>query len=194
MSQNHVDWSLWRRNLLQPPKRSSKITDAFLCESKFSRYWRNASLNDNMKSCAEKLREECQNYGFELNNSYCSSKDLSISLSQLTENHLMAWTTSFNAIFPYRWKSGHNKCETDVLFQIFFTAIYNGQKKTPLHVSLYETIHDTCQSNKTIQILNRMGLSKSYDGLKNWCVFSWKNNCNCREPSYTNILNNQRKY
>ena len=152
--------------MLQLPKRSSKITDAFLCESKFSRYWRNASLNDNMKSCAEKLREECQNYGFELNNSYCSSEDLSISLSQLTENHLMAWTTSLNAIFPYRWNSGHLKCETNVLFQIFFTAIHNGQKKTLLHVILYETIHDTCQSNKTIQILNRIGLCKSYDELK----------------------------
>ena len=27
-------------------------------------------LNDNIKSCAENLREECQNYDFGLNNSY----------------------------------------------------------------------------------------------------------------------------
>ena len=31
---------------------------------------------------------------------------------------------------------------------------------------MYETIHDTCQSNKTTQILNRIGLCKSYDELK----------------------------
>ena len=95
-----------------------------------------------------------------------SSEGLSVSLSQLTENHPMAWTTFFNAIFPYRQKSEHIKRKTNVLFQIFFTAIHNGQKKTPLHVSLCETIHDTCRSKKLIQILNRMGLCMSYDELE----------------------------
>ena len=78
----------------------------------------------------------------------------------------MAWTTFFNAIFPDRQKSEHIKRKTDVLFQVFFTVIHNGQKKTPLHVSLCETIHDTCRSKKLIQILNRMGLCMSYDELE----------------------------
>ena len=107
-------------------------------------------LNDSIKSCAEKLREECRNYNYGLNNSYCSSEDLSVSLCQLTENHPMAWTTFFNAIYPYRQKSEHFKRKTDVFSQIFFTAIHNGQKKTPLHVNLCETIHDTCRSKKLI--------------------------------------------
>ena len=78
----------------------------------------------------------------------------------------MAWNTFFNAIFPYRQKPEHIKRKTDVLFQIFFAAIHNGQKKTRLHVSLCETIHDTCRSKKLIQILNRMGLCMSYDELE----------------------------
>ena len=123
-------------------------------------------LNDNIKSYAEKLREESRSYDFGLNNSHCSSEDLLISLNQLTENHPMAWTTFFNAIFPYRKKSEHIKHKTDVLFQIFFTPIHNGQKKTPLHVSLCETIHDTCRYKKLIQILNRMGLGMRHDELE----------------------------
>ena len=78
----------------------------------------------------------------------------------------MAWNTFFNAIFPYRQKPEHIKRKTDVLFQIFFAAIHNGQKKTRLHVSLCETIHDTCRSKKLIQILHRMGLCMSYDELE----------------------------
>ena len=78
----------------------------------------------------------------------------------------MAWTTFFNDIFPCRQKSEHIKCKTDILFQIFFAAIHNGQKKTPFHVRLCETIHDTRRSKKLIQILNRMGLCMSYDKLE----------------------------
>ena len=71
----------------------------------------------------------------------------------------MAWTTFFNAIFPYRQKSEPIERRIDVIFQIFFTAIHNGQKKTPLHVSLCETIHDTCRSKK-------LRLCMSYDELE----------------------------
>ena len=34
---------------------------------------------------------------------------------------------------------------------------------TPMHVSLSETVHDICRSKELIQILNRMGLSMSYN-------------------------------
>ena len=77
----------------------------------------------------------------------------------------MAWTTFFNSIFRYRQKSEHIKCKTDVFFQIFFTAIHNGQKETPLHVSLCETMHDTYRFKKLMQISNRMELCMSYDEL-----------------------------
>ena len=103
----------------------------------------------------------------------------------------MAWTTFFNAIFPYRQKSEPIERRIDVLFQIFFTAIYNGQKKTPLHLSLCETIHDTCRSKKLIQILNRMRLCMSYDELEKIDVcLAEKSNCSFRALAYTGILNN----
>ena len=66
--------------------------------------------------------------------------------------------------------SEHIKRKSDVIFQIFYTAIHNSQKKTPLHVSLCETIacvkHDICRSKKLIHILNRMRLCMSYDELQ----------------------------
>ena len=109
---------------------------------KNNRCCRNATLEWQIKSCADKLRDECRNHVFGL-------------------------------------------------FQIFFTAIHNGQKKTPLHVSLCETIHDTCRSKKLIQILNRMRLCMSYDELEKIDVCSAeKSNCSFRALSYTGILNN----
>ena len=52
-------------------------------------------------------------------------------------------------------------CNT--LLQQKFYLIHNGQKKTSLHVSLAQSIHDKCQSKQFIQILNNLGMCVSYD-------------------------------
>ena len=51
----------------------------------------------------------------------------------------------------------------DNIFQIVFNLVQNGEKPTPMHVSLSESIHDVCRSKKLIRIVNRMGLCMSYD-------------------------------
>ena len=56
-------------------------------------------LEDTFKELIASM--ETNKHGF---NSYCSSEDLSIRLNQLTENHPMASTAFFNAIFPCRQK------------------------------------------------------------------------------------------
>ena len=40
----------------------------------------------------------------------------------------------------------------DIIFQIMYSLIHNGKRKTPMHVALSEAIHDTCQSKKLIRI------------------------------------------
>ena len=55
---------------------------------------------------------------------------------------------------------------TDVIFQIFLNVIHNGYQKTPVNISLCETIHDACRSKKLIEILGRMGLCMSYNELE----------------------------
>lgn len=54
----------------------------------------------------------------------------------------------------------------DTIFHIVYYLIHNGQKKTPLHVSLCECVYDTCRSKTLIQIKNRLGLCISYDAME----------------------------
>ena len=57
-------------------------------------------------------------------------------------------------------------CGSNIIYRIVFNIVHTGQKKTPLHVSSSEAIHDTGQSKKLIQILNRMGLCTIYEELE----------------------------
>ena len=41
--------------------------------------------------------------------------------------------------------------------------VNNGQKKTPMHVGLSETVHDICRSKELVKIMNHMRLCWSYD-------------------------------
>ena len=45
------------------------------------------------------------------------------------------------------------------------TLIHNARKKTPIHVAIAETIHDTCRSKKLINIMNHLGICISYDDM-----------------------------
>ena len=57
-----------------------------------------------------------------------------------------------------------HKCDT--IFRMIFNMVHNGQKKTPVHVCLSETVHDACRSKEPVQLMNRVGLSRSYDKVK----------------------------
>ena len=46
------------------------------------------------------------------------------------------------------------------------TLFHNARKKTPLHVAIVETIHDTCRSKKLIIIMNHLGIFISYDDME----------------------------
>ena len=44
--------------------------------------------------------------------------------------------------------------------------IHSGGKRTPMHVSLAQTVHDTCRSKQLIEILSRMGFTISCSELE----------------------------
>ena len=51
------------------------------------------------------------------------------------------------------------------LFQIMFYILYNGSKRTPLHIMNSEAIYDSCKSATLITSFNHFGLCTSYDEL-----------------------------
>ena len=134
---------------------STKICSATLIET--------LRVSDPVKICAAKLRKECGDFDFLSENSYSDANDLQYSLNQYKENRPESWELFLNTLFPYRKKSIHIQRKCDNIFHIVFNLIHNGEKKTPMHVSISQTIHEVCRSKELIQIFNRMGLCRSYD-------------------------------
>ena len=115
------------------------------------------------KVCAEKLRKECEEFDFLLDNSYCDGEDLECSLKNYKEHRPKTWELFFNTLFIYGKESVHIQCKCDNIFQMIFNMVHNGQKMTLIHVGLSETVHDICCSKELIQIMNHMRLCRSYD-------------------------------
>ena len=124
--------------------------------------------NEPIEVCAKTLRAECETFNFGLNNSYRYANDLDLSLRHYysSTRQLTSWETFFDTLFPNRNSSELIKRKCDIIFQIVFNIIHNGQQKTPMHTAIAQTIHDTCKSKKLIQIMNRLGLCISYDDLE----------------------------
>ena len=64
----------------------------------------------------------------------------------------------FDCMFASRSSSVSIKRKCDVIFQIIFNLIHKGQRKTPFHTAISQSIHDTCISKNLIQIFSRLGL------------------------------------
>ena len=118
---------------------------------------------DPIKICAEKLRKECEVFKFILDNSYSDAEDLECSLKNYKEHRPKSWELFFNTLFIYGKESVHIQRKCDNIFQMIFNVVHNGQKNTSMHVGLSETVHDICHSKELIQIINRMGLCRSYN-------------------------------
>ena len=121
---------------------------------------------DVIKACADKLKKECEEFNFGLSDTYCDGSDIDLSLKEYDENRPESWRLFFDALFSNRKRSEHIKWKCDNIFQIIFNMIHSGGKRTLMHVSLAQTVHDTCQSKQLIEILSRMGFTISYSELE----------------------------
>ena len=110
---------------------------------------------DSIEMYAKKLRSECQEFYFGLDKSFRYVSDLQSGMGKLesTEN-LQHWNSFFDAMFPTRRSSVAIKRNCVVVFQIVYNLIHNGQRKTPLHTVISQSIHDTCKSKSLIQMFN----------------------------------------
>ena len=97
--------------------------------------------NDPVKICAEKLRNECEQFDFLLEGSFNDADDIKLSFDHYNQNRPNSWELFFNSLFPYRSKSDNIKRKCDSVFQIIYNVVHNGYKKTTMHISLYEAIH-----------------------------------------------------
>ena len=115
----------------------------------------------------KKLRSECKSYDFGLNQSFRYASELQLGMEKLQSyDSLQCWNKFFSALFPARSSSESIRRKCDVIFQIVFSIINGGQRKTPLYTAIAQSIHDTCKSKNLIQIFNRLGLCISYDDLE----------------------------
>ena len=117
--------------------------------------------NDPVTVCAKLLREEVENYNFHLDDSYNVAGDSITSYTAYREGQPLAWQKFFDSMFPKRKYHDGLQRKCDTVFQIMYAL--NQKKKTRLHVLIAQTIHDASRSKKVITLINRLGLSISYD-------------------------------
>ena len=122
---------------------------------------------DPIEMCAKKLRSECQEFYFGLDKSFRYASGLQYGMEKLeSTDSLQHWNSFFDIMFPTRRFSVAIKRKYEVVFQIVYNLIHNGQRKTPLHIVISQSIYDTCKSKSLIQMFNRLGLCISYDDLE----------------------------
>ena len=122
---------------------------------------------DPIELCAKKLRSECQEFYFGLDKSFRYASDLQYGMEKLEyTDSLQHWNSFFDIMFLPRRSSVaiNKKCE--VFFQIVHNLIHKGQRKTPFHTVISQSIHDSCKSKCLIQMFNRLELCNSYDDLE----------------------------
>ena len=119
---------------------------------------------DPIALCAKKLRSECQEFYFGLDKSFRYASDLQYGMEKLeSTDSLQHWNSFFDIMFPTRRSSVAMKRKCEVVFQIVFNLIHNGQRKTLLYTVISRSIRDTCKSKSLIQMFNRLRLYISCD-------------------------------
>ena len=88
------------------------------------------SNNDNVIiACAKILREECNSYNFDIDNSYCHGNDVNIRFNIYKEDRPKSWETFFKSLVKVRSTSEGLTRKCDTLFAQIFHLIHNGEKK-----------------------------------------------------------------
>lgn len=137
---------------------SSKISSVSLSEK--------IRAFDCVKLCAEKLRKECLDYDFGLTGKFGDANDLTLSMYDYESGRPENWKIFFDKLLPSHSKSKQVIKKCDSIFQIAYTLVHDGRKKTPMHISIAQTIHEASRSKTLIRVLNHLGLCMSYDELE----------------------------
>ena len=121
---------------------------------------RNKTSSSDIISCAKTLESDIKLFKFQLDESNCDANDQSDMKVPDT------WHIFMKHLCGQRSMSDEFDRKSYVIFQQIYHFVHNGTEKTPLHVSIAQSIHNECRSKKLIKIMNRLGISISYDELE----------------------------
>lgn len=121
-----------------------------------------------LKELGTVLRDECKNLDFGLKDSVCNSNDVKLSLQHYKKNRPQTWVRLFKCIFENMQSTQSEQwlLRFDTIFQIVCYWITG--TVTPLSCSLAQTVNTLSQSRKLIDIMNRHGLTISYDSIRRY--------------------------
>ena len=120
------------------------------------------------QKCAMELLNECKNYEFGLDATYCTNEDVKISMDRYKSHRPQQWMQFMKYMFPNTINTNTDEwlLKFDTLFQMIKYWLSSGRSKTPLHCSLTQTVHNLSRSRQLIDIMNRLNLAISYDSMK----------------------------
>ena len=117
---------------------------------------------------ALELLHECKSYDFGLDETYCTSEDVKISMDRYKSHRPPKWLQFIKNMFPNTSNTNTDEwlLKFDTLFQFMHYWLSPGRSKTPFHCSLTQSVHNLSRSRQLIDIMNRLNLAISYDSMK----------------------------
>ena len=145
---------------------------------------------NSVNNCANVLRNCLLEFDFQLGDKFCDSADLEEAWNQIKipEPLLHFFSVLFNfdiKSYSNEAEDGEEDCFNDdnnnfsdkysdkmsksrrtkilSLFQIMYYILYNGRRRTPMHLMNAQAIYETSKNSTVIKSLNHLGLCMSYD-------------------------------
>ena len=141
------------------PKDRTKSQIVFSNKLQTTDLIENLRATDPIITAAKLLHKETQQYDFLFDDSFTASSHL-VASHEIYQNRQPDMWKFFDALLPNRKYFDGLQRKSDTIYQIVHATIT--KKKTPLHVSVAQAVHEASRSKRVITILSRLGLSISY--------------------------------
>lgn len=120
--------------------------------------------SNSVRECATVLRQEIDNFDFNMEGSLCLPRDTELATNNLNANFPTEWLRFLEMLMPRRNRSQSWKIKCDAAFQFFWHWVTG--KVTPFHIGIAQMVHCLTKSKQIITTLNRLNLCCSYDFMK----------------------------
>ena len=154
----------YRKNICFTYLKDRKKSQIFFSTALRQESLRNKTSTSDIISCAKTLESDIKLFKFQLDESNCDANDVATCQSDMKVPD--TWHIFMKHLCGQRSMSDEFDRKSYVIFQQIYYFVHNGTKKTLLHVSIAQSIHNECRSKKMIKIMNRLGISISFDELE----------------------------
>ena len=118
---------------------------------------RNKTSTSDIISCTKTLESDIKLFKFQFDDVATCQSDMKVPDT---------WHIFMKHLCGQRSISDEFDRKSYVIFQQIYYFMHNGTKKSPLHMSIAQSIHNECRSKKLSKIMNRLSISISYDELE----------------------------